>query len=71
MLKYQIQCGEHCGTVQARSAQSAWRKIVGKADDGFAPLARYREYQPATKNRKVRAGWGPWFYVEPRVLDGF
>ena len=69
MRKFQIECGEHKGIVAARSCFSAWRKIVGNAADGFAQLARYREYLPASKNRKHRAGWGPWCYVVPRWLD--
>ncbi len=69
MKKFQVECGDHSGTVEARNEFSAWRKVVGSAADGFSPLARYREYSPATKGRFHRAGWSPWFYVEPRYLD--
>ena len=69
MKTFQIECGQHKGTVEARDAFSAWRKVVGTACEGFAPLARYREKHPAAKGRKQRAGWGVWLYVEPRYLD--
>jgi hypothetical protein len=69
MKKFQIECGEHRGTVEARDEYSAWRKVVGKADEGFAALARFRFQQPATPKRKHRAGWTPWFYISPRSLD--
>ena len=69
MRKYEVQCGKHHGIVLARDPYSAWRKVVGKADDGFAKLARYREMLPATLTRTHRAGWSPWFYVSPRTID--
>jgi hypothetical protein len=69
MKTFQIECGKHKGIVDARSEFSAWRKIVGKADEGFAVLARFRVSHPATAGRKHRAGWGVWHYVEPRHLD--
>jgi hypothetical protein len=69
MRLFQIECGEHRGIVEARDEFSAWRKIVGKANDGFSKLARFRECLPATAGRKHRAGWQLWQYVEPRYLD--
>ncbi len=70
MSTIEIQCGEHRGTVIAKSPAAAWRKIVGDdVEGGFALLARYRECLPAARGRKHRAGWGPWFYIAPHILD--
>lgn len=67
--RFQIECGEHRGTVEARDEFSAWRKVVGNAADGFGKLARFRESLPASAGRRHRAGWQPWKYVTPRALD--
>lgn len=69
MHQFEIQCGVHRGVVMARDEYSAWHKVVRDADDGFGILARFRKWLPATRGRKHRAGWTPWFYVSPRTLD--
>ncbi len=59
MRTFEIHCGVHRGVVEARDEFSAWRKVVGKATDGFSPLARFRTLWPRTQ----------WLYVVPRYLD--
>lgn len=57
--KFQIQCGDICGVVPARTIGSAWRKLTKGVKYGFAPLARWHEVGSIK----------PWFYQTPQSLD--
>lgn len=56
MREFQIECGEHKGTIEARSLGAAWRKLTKGKTTGFSPLARFVED-------------GVWKYVVPQWLD--
>ena len=68
---YEIQCGKHELTGEARNVGVLWRWGTKKETTGFSLLARFREMRKATANRKHRAGWGPWQYINPDSLDRF
>jgi hypothetical protein len=57
--KFQIQCGEHYGIIEAKSIGAAWRKLTKGKRDGFAELARWTECYKGE----------PWFYQTPQSLD--
>jgi hypothetical protein len=64
MPTYEISCGKHSGTFDAKGPGEAWRRLTNGKMDGFAPLARYRELQS-----DGRTGRGVWFYVDPNALE--
>ena len=59
MTKFQIECGEHKGTVTAKTLGEAWRKLTKGKMSGFAPLARFCIGRPGEV----------WQYITPEALD--
>ena len=68
---YEIQCGKHEITGEANNVGILWRRSTKGETSGFSRLARYRKMHAATANRKHRAGWGVWYYINPQWLDRF
>jgi hypothetical protein len=60
MAKFQFQCGEHIGVIEAKTLGQAWRKLTKNKTQGFAPLVRFVE---AKDERAV------WKYITPQALD--
>jgi hypothetical protein len=58
-MKVQFQCGEHEGTVVAKTLGAAWRKLTKGKTKGFAPLVRFCICKPGQV----------WQYVTPQALD--
>lgn len=57
-MKFQFQCGQHAGVIEAKTLGAAWRKLTKDKMTGFAPLARV-----CTQKTKV------WQYITPQALD--
>lgn len=57
--KWQIQCGEHSGIIEAPTIGRAWRKLTKGKTEGFAELVRFVECYKSQ----------PWFYITPQALD--
>jgi hypothetical protein len=57
--KFQFECGEHAGVVEAKTLGAAWRKLTKGKTSGFAPLARFILDKPGEV----------WKYITPQALD--
>jgi hypothetical protein len=62
-MRYKIECGKHCGVIEARSLGAAWRTLTRNRTQGFADLARFKELDKRSPGKSL------WRYIEPASLD--